>query len=129
MATIPENPLILIDGSSYLYRAYHAAPNFTNSDGEPTGAVYGVVNMLRSMLRQYATEHVAVIFDAKGKTFRDVATADPSYHLRCEATGYSPGGIERYRRYFARNGDPFAAVREERATIAAHLGIFVPEHF
>ncbi|WP_299019931.1 DNA polymerase I [uncultured Photobacterium sp.] len=71
MATIPENPLILIDGSSYLYRAYHAAPNFTNSDGEPTGAVYGVVNMLRSMLRQYATEHIAVIFDAKGKTFRD----------------------------------------------------------
>ncbi len=71
MATIPENPLILIDGSSYLYRAYHAAPNFTNSDGEPTGAVYGVVNMLRSMLRQFSTEHIAVIFDAKGKTFRD----------------------------------------------------------
>ncbi|WP_305818314.1 DNA polymerase I [Photobacterium leiognathi] len=71
MATIPENPLILIDGSSYLYRAYHAAPNFTNSDGEPTGAVYGVVNMLRSMLRRFSTEHIAVIFDAKGKTFRD----------------------------------------------------------
>ncbi|KJG00778.1 DNA polymerase I [Photobacterium angustum] len=71
MATIPENPLILIDGSSYLYRAYHAAPNFTNSDGEPTGAIYGVVNMLRSMLRQFSTEHIAVIFDAKGKTFRD----------------------------------------------------------
>ncbi|QUJ67581.1 DNA polymerase I [Photobacterium sp. GJ3] len=71
MATIPENPLILIDGSSYLYRAYHAAPNFTNSDGEPTGAVYGVVNMLRSLLRQFATEHIAVVFDAKGKTFRD----------------------------------------------------------
>ncbi len=71
MATIPENPLILIDGSSYLYRAYHAAPNFTNSDGDPTGAVYGVVNMLRSMLRQFSTEHIAVIFDAKGKTFRD----------------------------------------------------------
>ncbi len=71
MATIPENPLILIDGSSYLYRTYHAAPNFTNSDGEPTGAVYGVVNMLRSMLRQFSTEHIAVIFDAKGKTFRD----------------------------------------------------------
>ncbi|MGF1835994.1 DNA polymerase I [Photobacterium sanguinicancri] len=71
MATIPDNPLILIDGSSYLYRAYHAAPNFTNSDGEPTGAVYGVVNMLRSMLRQFSTEHIAVIFDAKGKTFRD----------------------------------------------------------
>ncbi|GAB3532254.1 DNA polymerase I [Photobacterium alginatilyticum] len=71
MATIPENPLILIDGSSYLYRAYHAAPNFTNSDGEPTGAVFGVVNMLRSLLRQFSTEHIAVIFDAKGKTFRD----------------------------------------------------------
>ncbi|MGF1876819.1 DNA polymerase I [Photobacterium frigidiphilum] len=71
MATIPENPLILIDGSSYLYRAYHAAPNFTNSEGEPTGAVYGVVNMLRSLLRQFSTEHIAVIFDAKGKTFRD----------------------------------------------------------
>ncbi|UTV27658.1 DNA polymerase I [Photobacterium atrarenae] len=71
MATIPENPLILIDGSSYLYRAYHAAPNLTNSDGEPTGAVYGVVNMLRSLLRQFSTEHIAVVFDAKGKTFRD----------------------------------------------------------
>ncbi|QSV14009.1 DNA polymerase I [Photobacterium ganghwense] len=71
MATIPENPLILIDGSSYLYRAYHAAPNLTNSDGEPTGAVFGVVNMLRSLLRQFSTEHIAVVFDAKGKTFRD----------------------------------------------------------
>ena len=63
--------LLFVDGSSYLYRAYHAAPNFTNSDGEPTGAIYGVVNMLRSMLRQFSTEHIAVIFDAKGKTFRD----------------------------------------------------------
>ncbi|EPT9250725.1 DNA polymerase I [Photobacterium damselae] len=76
MATIPENPLILIDGSSYLYRAYHAAPNFTNSEGQPTGAVYGVINMLRSMLRQFSTEHIAVIFDAKGKTFRDEMFAD-----------------------------------------------------
>ncbi|WP_434357537.1 DNA polymerase I [Parasalinivibrio latis] len=71
MATIPENPLILVDGSSYLYRAYHAAPNLTNSDGEPTGAVYGVVNMLRSLIRQFPQSEVAVIFDAKGKTFRD----------------------------------------------------------
>ncbi|MDP2556407.1 DNA polymerase I [Photobacterium damselae subsp. piscicida] len=76
MATIPENSLILIDGSSYLYRAYHAAPNFTNSEGQPTGAVYGVINMLRSMLRQFSTEHIAVIFDAKGKTFRDEMFAD-----------------------------------------------------
>lgn len=71
MASIPENPLILIDGSSYLYRAYHASPNLTNADGEPTGAVYGVVNMLRALLKQVATERIAVIFDAKGKTFRD----------------------------------------------------------
>ena len=62
----------------------------------------------------------------KGKTFRDVATADPSYHLRCAATGYSPGGIERYRRYFFRYGDHAAAARDENATIAAHLG-FVPD--
>ncbi|WP_413113121.1 DNA polymerase I [Thaumasiovibrio sp. DFM-14] len=71
MASIPSNPLILIDGSSYLYRAYHAAPNFTNADGEPTGAVYGVVNMIKSLLKQVDTDRIAVIFDAKGKTFRD----------------------------------------------------------
>ena len=65
----------------------------------------------------------------KGKTFRYVATADPSYHLRCESTGYSPGGIERYRRYFARNGDQYAAAREERATIAYYAGIYVPDDY
>jgi len=71
MATIPENPLILIDGSSYLYRAFHAYPG-TMSNGEiPTNAVYGVVNMLRSMMRQFSSDRIAVIFDAKGKTFRD----------------------------------------------------------
>ncbi|WP_298440808.1 DNA polymerase I [uncultured Ferrimonas sp.] len=66
-----DQPLILVDGSSYLYRAFHAPPHLTNSKGEPTGAVYGVVNMLRSLLRQYKPTHMAVIFDAKGKTFRD----------------------------------------------------------
>ncbi|EGQ7866172.1 DNA polymerase I [Vibrio parahaemolyticus] len=71
MASIPENPLILIDGSSYLYRAFHAYPG-TMSNGEiPTNAVYGVVNMLRSMMRQFSSERIAVVFDAKGKTFRD----------------------------------------------------------
>ncbi|EKO3783204.1 DNA polymerase I [Vibrio harveyi] len=71
MASIPENPLILIDGSSYLYRAFHAYPG-TMSNGEiPTNAVYGVVNMLRSMMRQFASDRIAVVFDAKGKTFRD----------------------------------------------------------
>ncbi|MCL9782884.1 DNA polymerase I [Vibrio sp. S4M6] len=71
MALIPDNPLILIDGSSYLYRAFHAYPG-TMSNGEiPTNAVYGVVNMLRSMMRQYPSDRIAVVFDAKGKTFRD----------------------------------------------------------
>nr|WP_024966242.1 DNA polymerase I [Pantoea sp. IMH] len=71
MAKIAENPLILVDGSSYLYRAYHAFPPLTNSKGEPTGAMYGVLNMLRSLLLQYKPSHVAVVFDARGKTFRD----------------------------------------------------------
>lgn len=64
-------PLILVDGSSYLYRAFHAMPSLTNSKGFPTGAVYGVVNMLRRLLNEYDPELIAVVFDAKGKTFRD----------------------------------------------------------
>ena len=64
-------PLVLVDGSSYLYRAFHAMPNLTNSRGEPTGAVYGVANMLRKLLKDYDPEYVAVVFDAPGKTFRD----------------------------------------------------------
>ncbi|MEI9747889.1 DNA polymerase I [Moellerella wisconsensis] len=71
MAQIAENPLILVDGSSYLYRAYHAFPPLTNSAGQPTGAMYGVLNMLRSLILQYRPSHIAVVFDAKGKTFRD----------------------------------------------------------
>ncbi|EFB3105263.1 TPA: DNA polymerase I [Escherichia coli] len=71
MVQIPQNPLILVDGSSYLYRAYHAFPPLTNSAGEPTGAMYGVLNMLRSLIMQYKPTHAAVVFDAKGKTFRD----------------------------------------------------------
>ena len=71
MVQIPQNPLILVDGSSYLYRAYHAFPPLTNSAGEPTGAMYGVLSMLRSLIMQYKPTHAAVVFDAKGKTFRD----------------------------------------------------------
>lgn len=63
--------LILVDGSSYLYRAFHAMPALSNSRGEPTGAVYGVVNMLRKLLADHPTEYAAVVFDAPGKTFRD----------------------------------------------------------
>ncbi|WP_434341153.1 DNA polymerase I [Motilimonas cestriensis] len=76
MPQIPENPFILVDGSSYLYRAFYAPPHLTNSAGEPTGAVYGVVNMLRSLLNQFSPSHIAVVFDAKGKTFRDEMFAE-----------------------------------------------------
>jgi DNA polymerase-1 len=64
-------PLLLVDGSSYLYRAFHALPPLSNSRGEPTGAVYGVINMLRSLIADYQPELMAVVFDARGKTFRD----------------------------------------------------------
>ena len=71
MVSIPGTPLILVDGSSYLFRAYHAPPHLTNSRGEATGAIYGVVNMLKSLLRQYQPQQMAVVFDAKGPTFRN----------------------------------------------------------
>ncbi|APD92518.1 DNA polymerase I [Alteromonas mediterranea] len=64
-------PFILVDGSSYLFRAFHGLPPLTNSKGQDTGAIYGVVNMLKSLIKQYNPTHMAVIFDAKGKTFRD----------------------------------------------------------
>jgi len=71
-AAAPQRaPLVLVDGSSYLYRAFHALPSFTDSRGEPTGAIYGMTAMLRKLLADYQPEHVAVVFDAKGRTFRD----------------------------------------------------------
>jgi DNA polymerase-1 len=66
-----NSPLVLVDGSSYLYRAFHAMPNLTNSRGEATGAVYGVTNMLRRLIKDYDPRYMAVVFDAKGRTFRD----------------------------------------------------------
>lgn len=68
---IPNNPFILVDGSSYLFRAFHGMPPLTNSKGQYTGAIYGVINMLRSLIKQFSPTHMAVVFDAKGKTFRD----------------------------------------------------------
>ncbi len=62
--------LYLVDGSSYLHRAYHALPSLSAADGQPTGAIYGVANMLRRLLHEYQPTHAAVVFDAKGKTFR-----------------------------------------------------------
>ena len=64
------SPLILVDGSSFLFRAYHAIPPLTNAKGEPTNAIYGVSNMLRKLLTDYNPTHVAVVFDSKTKTFR-----------------------------------------------------------
>jgi DNA polymerase-1 len=68
--------LVLVDGSSYLYRAFHALPPFTNSRGEPTGAVFGVLNMLAKFLKDYDPGRIAVVFDAPGKTFRDELFAE-----------------------------------------------------
>ena len=65
------NTLILVDGSSFLFRAFHALPPLTNSAGEPTGAILGVTNMLRKMVDQYPTPYLVIVFDAPGKTFRD----------------------------------------------------------
>ncbi len=62
--------LILIDGSSYFYRAFHALPPLANSKGQATGAVYGVINMIKRLIKDYSPEHIAVIFDAKGENFR-----------------------------------------------------------
>jgi len=78
MSTRPD--LVLVDGSSYLYRAFHALPPFTNSRGEPTGAVFGVLNMLNKFLKDYEPERIAVVFDASGKTFRDDLFAEYKAH-------------------------------------------------
>jgi DNA polymerase I len=77
---VDPRTLVLVDGSSYLYRAFHALPPLTNSRGEPTGAVLGVLNMLLRMQREQNPELVAVVFDAPGKTFRDELFAEYKSH-------------------------------------------------
>jgi len=71
MTTKPDSPFILVDGSSYLFRAFHALPELINAQGQQTGAIYGVLNMLRKLVDTYQPKYMAVVFDAKGKTFRD----------------------------------------------------------
>lgn len=66
-----KKTLLLVDGSSYLYRAFHAMPDLRNAKGEPTGALYGVLSMLRRLLQDYKADYAACVFDARGKTFRD----------------------------------------------------------
>ena len=72
--------LLLVDGSSYLYRAFHALPDLRNARGEPTGAIYGVLNMLRRLAADYKPDYLACVFDAKGKTFRDDWYAEYKAH-------------------------------------------------
>lgn len=71
MSSPSKPPFILVDGSSYLFRAFHGLPPLTNTKGQDTGAIYGVINMLKSLIKQYNPTHIGVVFDAKGKTFRD----------------------------------------------------------
>lgn len=73
---VTKQALILIDGSSYLYRAFHAMPELRNSRREPTGAIFGMTNMLRKLLAEYDPTLIAVVFDAKGETFREQIFAD-----------------------------------------------------
>ncbi len=73
-------PVILVDGSSYFFRAFHALPPLTNSKGLPTGAIYGVVNMVKRLLKDYKPEQIAVVFDAKGKTFRNELYSEYKAH-------------------------------------------------
>ena len=79
-----KKPVVIIDASGWLFRAYHALPPLNNAQGEPTGAVFGMANMLRRLLREYAPEEVAVVFDAPGKTFRDAIY--PEYKANRDAT-------------------------------------------
>ncbi|MGN8199338.1 DNA polymerase I [Salinisphaera sp. RV14] len=71
-----RGPLILIDGSSWLYRAFHVLPPLTNAEGQPTGAIYGMTNMLRKFLREYDSDRIVVVFDPRGPTFRNELFAD-----------------------------------------------------
>ena len=71
-----NKPVVLVDGSSYIYRAYHALPPLTSSKGTPTGAVKGVINMIQRLQKDYPMSDVITVFDAKGKTFRDDLYSD-----------------------------------------------------
>ena len=72
--------LVLIDGSSYLFRAYHALPQLVSSKGQPTGAVKGVISMVKKLMSDYPDSQIAVVFDAKGKTFRNEIFSDYKAH-------------------------------------------------
>ncbi len=75
-----KKTLLLVDGSSYLYRAFHALPDLRSPAGEPTGAIYGVLNMLRRLLADHKADYVACVFDARGPTFRDALYPEYKAH-------------------------------------------------
>jgi DNA polymerase I len=79
-ASMADTPIVLVDGSSYLYRAFHALPPLTTSKGQPTGAIKGVLNMLKRLIKDYPDSPMAVVFDAPGKTFRDELFAEYKSH-------------------------------------------------
>ena len=85
--------LLLVDGSSYLYRAFHALPDLRNKAGEPTGALYGVLNMLRRLESDYKADYKAVVFDAKGKTFRHFFARKYMFVRFASAYVVLPGGF------------------------------------
>ncbi|VVC76898.1 DNA polymerase I [Aquicella siphonis] len=104
-----NKPLVLVDGSSYLYRAFHALPALMNSKGFPTGAVYGMVNMLKRLIADYQPEYMAVVFDTKGKTFRD--DLYPAYKAtRTEMPGELAQQIEPIHEIIRAMGLPLIAV-------------------
>jgi DNA polymerase I len=75
-----RKPFVLVDGSSYFFRAFHALPPLTNSKGQPSGAIYGVANMVKRLAQDYQSDHIVVVFDAKGRTFRDVLYPEYKAH-------------------------------------------------
>ncbi len=103
-----DDPLVLVDGSAYLYRAFFALPALSNADGEPTGALYGVVNMLHKLLAEEAGDRIAVVFDAPGRTFRDEL-------------------FEQYKAHRPPMPDELRAQREPLKAIIAAMGIPVLE--
>ncbi len=104
----PDDPLVLVDGSSYLYRAFFALPALSSADGEPTGALYGVVGMLHKLLAEEAGDRIAVVFDAPGRTFRDEL-------------------FEQYKAHRPPMPDELRAQREPLKAIIAAMGIPVLE--
>ena len=88
-------PLILIDGSNWLFRAYHALPPLTAPDGTPSGAVFGMNNMIKRLIKDYQPERLAVVFDPPGKTFRE--DIYPEYKANRGETPAVPAGCRTLR--------------------------------